>query len=1034
MTFRKWLVRGFLLMLMLLLGGAYYVYGQYTNPEAVAQMVLAELKQHFPEADIQLGHAEWRLFGGILLHDLKVTPKEHPGKEPAAVLRQTTLKIDKSQAAQGKFELQRVQLEQPLLNLERDEAGRWNVLSLLTAKPKASGTIPFVVLSQGTIRFHDRRLKFPVLELTGVEAKLIPQPQGNLTGDGQGHSALLGLIQFRFSHDPDKDTTELSFSIPSVEFQPKLEDLIVGLIPIWKEQQIRVRGMLSLDTKLTWYPHQDIPIIESKVHLQNGELRHPRLPVPLKGIKADLEYRPEALIIHSFAAKAEKGTIGGNGRVALASDIRLIDQHQAALHIDFNNIHVHKGVFPSLPPMLRKFCEEMQTLGQLNGSIDVTYAQHKLGLAYTLKPHQASFEADVFPYPANNISGVLQYREDGEEPVLQVDLHGQFGTRPFHIQGHLNGHGLRPDVQLKPGLDLQIHAEGMPLDAALYRALEPYPETHRVIMQFHAGGRLDCDIRIRRESGKTQDDIPPVQRWVSASLYDVQFRFDPFPCPVEKASGKLDIYPDKTWRISQFRGEHRGSQITGQAWMVGTGAGDVLHIDLIAQKLGFTSELFSAMPPEVQTVWKHFKPVGQIDCKVSFDKLEKGKPLVEVAVTSRGATITSANFPYAINNLQGKFHYANQEVKVSSLTGDHGKTSISVDGGHVTIRPGAGFLVQLEGISFNQLNIDDELLAALPPGMREGAASLKLNKPINVRANLTVDEPGETRPPKLDWSGSIELNDTHVHAGVGLENVTGVILMEQGSYDIGKLDCQGQLYVRSMNIMGKQVVGPFHSKMIVTKDVLQLPECKLSIPGGGVIGLIHVMFGGGGVRYHVNASADFRVEEFLHQTRDLKGRVKAELRLNGEGASLQKLTGDGSILVEQGSNLVNLPLVIDIFNQFSQMLPKATNFQTAKVDFVVQGDQLKANQLQLLGDAYRVEGTGSAKLDGSNLDLTLCLVMGGGRTLPLMPAVLDTLQKTIAKGLMKVKVTGSVNKLDVSVEPVPFLTEPVRDVFRTISR
>jgi hypothetical protein len=1034
MTFRKWLVRGFLLLLMLLLGGAYYVYGQYTNPEAVAQMVLAELKQHFPEADIQLGHAEWRLFGGILLHDLKVTPKEQPGQEPAAVLRQTTLKIDKSQAAQGKFELARVQLDQPLLNLERDEAGRWNVLTLLTAKPKASGTIPFVVLNQGTIRFHDRRLKFPVLELTGVEAKLVPQPQGNLTGDGQGHSALLGLIQFKFSHDPEKDTTELSFTIPSVEFQPKLEELIVKLIPIWQEQQIRVRGKMGLDTKLTWYPHHDIPIIESKVHLQNGELRHPRLPVPLKNIQAELEYRPEALLIRSFAAKAEKANITGNGRVALASDIRHLTQHQAAMHLDFENIHVHKGVFPSLPPVLRKFCEDMQIQGLMNGSIDVTYAQQRLGLAYTLKPHQASFEADDFPYPANSLTGVLQYREDGEEPVLQVDLRGLFGTRPFQIRGQLNGMGLRPDNQTKPGLDLQIHAEGMPLDAALYRALEPYPSTHRAIMQFHASGRLDCDIRIRRESGKTVADIPPVQRWVNASLHDVLFRFDPFPCPIEKASGTLDIFPDKTWRISQFRGEHRGSQVYGQAWMVGTTAGDVIHIDLEAKKMGFTSELYAAMPAEVQTVWKHFRPRGQVDCKVTFDKLEKGKPLVEVAVTSRGATIQPTNFPYAINNLQGKFLYANQEVKVSCLTGNHGATNISVDGGHVTIRPNAGFLVQMDGISFNQLNVDEELLTALPPGMREGVTSLKLDKPINVRANLTVDEPGESRPAKLNWSGSVELNQSKVHVGVGLEDVTGLLLMEECSYDTGKLDVQGQLYVRSMNIMGKQVVGPFHSKLIMTKDVLQLPDCRLSVPGGGVQGLIHVMFGGGGVRYHVNANADFRVEEFLQQSKDLKGRVKAELRLNGEGAALDKMTGDGRITVEQGAHLVNLPLVIDIFNQFSQMLPKATNFQTALVNFVVQGNTIRANDFQLVGDAYRVEGTGTAKLDGSNLDLTLCLVMGGGRTLPLMPAVLDTLQKTIAKGLMKVKVTGSVNKLEVSVEPIPFITEPVKDVFRGVGR
>ena len=70
MTLRKWLVRGFLLLLTLIVGGAYYVYGQYTNPEAIAQMVLAELQQHFPEADIQLGHAQWRLFGGIQIQGM----------------------------------------------------------------------------------------------------------------------------------------------------------------------------------------------------------------------------------------------------------------------------------------------------------------------------------------------------------------------------------------------------------------------------------------------------------------------------------------------------------------------------------------------------------------------------------------------------------------------------------------------------------------------------------------------------------------------------------------------------------------------------------------------------------------------------------------------------------------------------------------------------------------------------------------------------------------------------------------------------
>lgn len=1036
MVLRKWLVRVFLLVIMLILGGAYYVYGQYTNPEAIAQMVLAELKQHFPEADVQLGHAEWRLFSGVQLTDLRVTPKDHPSQQPVAVLKQTSLKIDKAQAAQGKFELLRVQLDQPVLNLERDPEGRWNVLSLLTAKPKASGSIPFVTLSKGTIRFHDRRLDFPVLELTNVDARLTPQPQGILTGEGQGHSALLGLIQFRFSHDPQQDRTELMLTMPQIEYQPRLEEIIVKLIPTWQEQQIRVRGVISLETKLTWYPHQDIPIVESTLKLTAGELRHPRLPVPLRTIHADLDYHPDHLEIRSFSARADQGTVSGHGHVDLASDIRRYQEHEASLHVDYENLHLHKGIYPSLPPVLRKFCEEMQAQGLLSGTLDLNWKRQKLGIAYTLKPHQGTFEADDFPYPASNIAGVLQYQEQGDTPVLQVDLRGQFGSRPFTLNGQLMGMGLRPDNDLKPGLDLKIHAENMPLDDTLYRALEPYPETHRVIMQFHAGGKIDCDLRLHRDAAQASTDRPVFQRWVSANLKDVQFRFEPFPCPMEKVQAKLDIYPNKTWRISRFTGEHRGGQVNGQAWMVGTTAGDVLHIDLLAKQLPFSSELFAALPEEVQSVWKHFKPSGKADCKVCFDKLEKGKPNIDVTITARGGSIQPACFAYQLNNLQGTFRYANNEVVISPLTAEHGATTLTIDGGHVTLRKGAGFFVQLQGVNFNDIAVDDDLLKALPTMLRDSVAALKPDKPMKVRVNLDVDDPGEAQAARLAWNGSIEINHCNLQCGTTLEDVTGVILLEDGKYNEdnhGSLKCVGQFYARSMNVAGKQVIGPLHSNLLLTKNELQLHECQVSLPGGGIKGLIEVKFGGT-PRYSIDLNGDVRLEEMLDQSKGLKGRAKAALRLQGEGSDLRKLSGEGMVSVEQGAHLYKLPLIIDIFNQFSQLLPQATNFQSAKVDFYVQGDRIIARQLQLLGDAYRVEGTGGAKIDGTNLDLVLTLVMGGGRTLPLMPAMLDTLQKTIAKGLMKVRVTGSVSKVEVHVEPVPFITEPFREVFKGAGR
>ncbi|MFT3879389.1 MAG: AsmA-like C-terminal region-containing protein [Gemmatales bacterium] len=512
-------------------------------------------------------------------------------------------------------------------------------------------------------------------------------------------------------------------------------------------------------------------------------------------------------------------------------------------------------------------------------------------------------------------------------------------------------------------------------------------------------------------------------------LKDVQFRFEPFPCPIDKVNARLDIYPDKSWRISQFRGEHRGAQLTGQAWMVGTLAGDVIHIDMIAKQMSFTSELFAALPEEVQTVWKHFKPGGKADAKVTFDKLEKGKPNVDVTITARGATIFPDCFKYQLNNLQGTVHYANKEVEVGCLTAEHGGTNITIDGGHVTLRPGAGFLVQMTGINFDQIPVDDDLLNALPVMLRDSVATLKPDKPLKLRLNLDVDQPGESKQIKLGWSGSVEFNECGLHCGLPLEKVTGVLLLENGEYDERKLDCRGQLYVRSMNVAGKQEIGPFHSKMLLTKNELQLHECQAKVPGGSVMGLIEVKFGGA-PRFHVNLNGDVRLEEMLKQQEQLKGRVRGNIQLNGEGGNLRNLSGAGTILVDQGAHLYRLPLVIDIFNQFSQMMPKATNFQTAKLDFIVKGDQVEATQLQLLGDAYRIEGSGTAKVDGTDLNLVLTLVMGGGRTLPLMPAMLDTLQKTIAKGLVKVRVNGTVNKVEVHVEPLPFIVEPFREVIK----
>lgn len=1035
MVVRKWFIRAFLLLLTLSGGGAYYVYGQYTNPDAVAQMVLAELEEHFPGADIQLGHADWRLFGGVRLNELRITPADQRGHSPTAILRQTVIQIDKSQAARGKFELQRIHLDHPQLNIERDQQGHWNILDLLTAKPKETGAIPFVTLHDGVIRFLDRKLDFPMLELKEVEATLTPQPLGVLASEGTGHSDLLGRIGFRLVHQPALKTTELTISMPHIEYQPALEHLIVKLVPNWHEQQIRLQGVIALETRLTWLGQQDIPVVKSTLHLAAGEFRHARIPVPLRDIHAQLEYSQETLLLSSLSAKADQGTITGHGRVELASDLRQIMEHQAALHIDYENIRLHAGVYPFLPPVLRKFCTDFQTAGLLNGDLDLSWKNQKLGIAYTLKPHQGSFEPDEFPYPAHDVNGLLRYDETGGQPILHLDLQGKFAQRPFTLQGRLFGIGLRPDNGIKPGIDFTVLTSDVPLDEALSRALQPYPETQRVIQQFHAHGAFDCKVRIHRDAGTQEGERPPMKRWVNAQLKNIQFRFEPFPCPVENGSAQLDINPDKTWRITNFVGEHRGGKITGVGWLTGTTGGDVLHLELTAKNTPFSTELLTALPLDVQQVWKHFRPEGRADCKVTFDKLEKGKPTVDVTLHARTVRLHPICFPYALEKVKGGFRYANNQVEVFPLTAEHGPASISLAGAHVTIRPGHGFLAQLQGIAFNHVTADEDLLNALPGMLREAVTTIRPSKPMNVHCDLDIDDPGENLSAKLAWSGNVELQQTRLQCGCAFDNITGLILLDQGTFDRGKLQTDGRLFLHSLTIADKQTLGPISARIHLTNDQLQLHECRGQVANGLVKGLLEVKFGAE-PRFHLDlgSEAPFQLEQLITRADGPKGRAHAKLILNGEGSSLRNLQGSGSVYISDGSNLYQLPLIVDVFNQFSQLLPKATNLQEAKLDFSIQGDRLVADRVQLLADAYKIDGNGSAHIDGSSLNLALTFVLGAGRTFPLMPATLDKVQTTFAKGLMKIKVGGSLDKVEVKVEPLPVIVEPFRDLFRSLSK
>ena len=80
MPWRKWLVRGLVLLTAVGLTAAGLVYQRWTNPEAVRRQVMDKLASHFLGATVSLDSARLRLLGGIGVSELRLARRDDPDR------------------------------------------------------------------------------------------------------------------------------------------------------------------------------------------------------------------------------------------------------------------------------------------------------------------------------------------------------------------------------------------------------------------------------------------------------------------------------------------------------------------------------------------------------------------------------------------------------------------------------------------------------------------------------------------------------------------------------------------------------------------------------------------------------------------------------------------------------------------------------------------------------------------------------------------------------------------------------------------
>ncbi len=296
MSFRKWVVRGVVALVIASCLGAGVVYQQWTNPAAVRQQVVEMLQQQFPGATVALDAARLRLFGGVVLTELRLV--RHGGDGVADEGDQSdffytpraTVSFDRERLLEGGPAVQKITMLRPRVRIVRNKDKSWNVEGL-TGKAEPAAPFPIFVIEQGTLIVEDKSAGQATWVVHDLEMTLKLDANSNVAISGKGKSETLGCVSVAGTWDRASNATALSLHMDGLAITRDLVQYLALQFPD-KLEGLRLEGRADLAADIEFHPGVT-PALKHDLRCQfrQTSIDHPRLPVPLHNLSAMVRWR-----------------------------------------------------------------------------------------------------------------------------------------------------------------------------------------------------------------------------------------------------------------------------------------------------------------------------------------------------------------------------------------------------------------------------------------------------------------------------------------------------------------------------------------------------------------------------------------------------------------------------------------------------------------------------------------------------------------------------------------------------------------------
>jgi hypothetical protein len=1057
---------------LLLVAGKYYCFDRLD--EEIRSRFEQTLRQHYPHLAVSVRSARRIPGKGVEFRGVRIA---EPGAG-AAWLAEIDEIFAECDTRLPDFltqppAVQNLRVARLKLRAERKADG-WNLVRLLPLPSCGSGAAPRATVSDASIEFVDAS-QGPRCSWTlrNIELTVTPEQRGGEEGGRESMAAgtlqngksspqlthlgapLLKIrghvagdhfekLEFDGQLDAHSGAWSLRGAVAGLEFSPRLRaalprELADSLAPL---ASVRGRTYFSFaasrggPTAQTPRPGVEFAIEGT---IAEGRIDDARLPEPLTDVEASVRFDNRGLRIDKLSARC--------GPTHLTLNLTAAGYDAASpctLQLDARQLPLERLPVGSFPAEVQALWRDFAPRGLVDVAGTLQFDGREWRPNLTIRCHDLSLQYAGFPYRLAEGKGTI----DIQPAAIAARLRMIGGGQTIECRAEVRNPG--PAFQ---GW-IEVQSQGpIPIDEKLLAAFDN--PTQRIVRAFRPRGAISFQGRLQRDTG---DSV--LQRKLSVELHECSIQHGGFPYPIDKVSGLLQLTGDD-WLFRNLRGHNDSAQIAGSgSWVADPRMGPLLQLEFTATDVPLADELRQALSPEAQRLWVNLQPRGNLDrLNVGFRYTSRDQRLtVEIAAEKSppgpggeaiSLSVEPTWFPYRLDNVTGSFRYADGVMQLSNFRAVHNRASIS---GEATCRVLGGGACRLEfpRLAADRIEIDHDLLAALPQRMGDALARASLQGPLNLLGKLGMTVPPQPdAPPELDWDLSLDLENGRVTASLPVEQIHGSVRLLGGSGAAG-LVCHGELQVDSAMVRGihlTRLQGPFWSngqrlafggpaEQAIALSLRPTPNPSLDPPRQ----LTADVFGGrltAGGQALLNDEGAFQASLALEdadladiarqlapQHRGLSGRVFGSMGIFGTTQGTHTWRGGGQWRLRE-ADVYELPAMIALLKLLSIQRPDRTAFTSSDIGFRIEGDDLVFDRIDFSGDAISLKGKG--RMNGQReIDLKFHPLMGRAeRLIPIFrPIVGET-----GRQFLLIEVTGPLDQPEVKRTVFPRLDAQLEQMF-----